>query len=388
MKRLALITALVILFSGFSTATQIDVQKMTTEPDPLEIGQYADVRFKVTNAGNEDVENLSVSFEENYPFSVDEDNQKRWNIASFESGDAYDFRVPVRVDPNAFQGEETLEVTVSEGDSSRTYEMPVELKADDDGLVVESVSFPEKVGPGTSRTMNVTLENTANTYFRNVELSLNPGQNTPAVISGTSSRRVGSMESGEQRELSYRLNVDESAENGVYSIPIQLDYENEAGASLSRSESTGIVVGGNPNIEAGLNDGEGLDAGSTGTATLRFVNRGEGTAKFVKIDVQDSDNYTLISGGSVYLGDMSPDDYQTAEVEVYADSGSDALEIPVDITYQENGEERTVTQQVNVDVLNSEERQRYGADSGNPVLPAVLVLIVLGLGIYYWRRKR
>lgn len=388
MKRLALITALVILFSGFSTATQIDVQKMTTEPDPLEIGQYADVRFKVTNAGNDDVENLSVSFEENYPFSVDEDNQKRWSIASFESGDSYDFRVPVRVSPNAFQGEEELEVSVSEGDSSRTYEMPVELKADDDGLVVDSVSFPEKVGPGTSRTMNVTLENTANTYFRNVELSLNPGQDTPAVISGTSSRRIGSMESGEQRKLSYRLNVDESAENGVYSIPIQLDYENEAGASLSRSESTGIVVGGSPSIEAGLNDGEGLDAGSTGTATLRFVNRGEGTAKFVKIDVQGSDNYTLVSGGSVYLGDMSPDDYQTAEVEVYADSGADAMEIPVDITYQENGEERTVTQQVNVDILTSEERQLYGAESGRPVLPLVLVLIVLGLGIYYWRRKR
>lgn len=391
MKRLATITALLILFSGFATASpNIQVQKMSTEPAPMKVGQYADVKFKVTNSGNEDAENVSIKFSEKYPFSVDPDNTKEWKIASLDSGDSYQFRMQVRVDPNALQGSESLEFVSSfKRDSSRTHLLPVDVKADDDGLNVKSVEFPEKVVAGTSRTMNFTLENTANAYFRNIELSLNPGQQTPIVTSGTSGKRVSQIAPGETRKVSFDLNIGQSAENGVYSLPIGLRYENEAGATLEKQESTGIVVGGEPKIEVGTNNDGRVDAGSTGTVTLRFVNRGEGTAKFVKIEAQESEGYKILSGSSVYLGDMNPDDYQTAEVEIYANKSADEASMPVDITYQENGEEKTVTQTADLNIVTSEEKGLYSEGGGNPVLPvAVIALVVIGGAIYYWRKKR
>lgn len=404
MKRLALTLTLIFAISGLTAAqdlgdngvqqgtapepNDISLQVMSTEPSPLQIGRYADVRFKVTNERSDDFENLTVSFQENYPFSVDPDNRKQWRIASLDSGDSYEYRMQVRVDANSLQGEEEMEFKVSTKYSSWNYEIPVQVKADDDGLVISDVEFPEDVGSGTAREMNVTLENTANAYFRNIELGLNPGPQTPVVVSGTSTERISSMAPDQQRTLSYTLNVDESAENGVYSIPMQLEYENEAGATLMRSASTGIVVGGKPQIEVGMNDDGEISAGTTDAVNFRFVNRGEGTAKFVKVQMQQGDNYTIRSGESVYLGDMQSDDYQTAETNVYTEAGTDSITVPVEVTYQENGQEETFTEDVTVNVLTSEERQLYGGASGTPVIPIVLVLLVAAAGVYYWRRKR
>ncbi|MFB6115288.1 MAG: COG1361 S-layer family protein [Candidatus Nanohalobium sp.] len=389
MKRLAITATLMILFSGLAAAdASILVQKMSTEPSPLKVGQYADVKFKVVNTGNEEAKNVSIRFKENYPFSVDPDNTKSWRIASLESGDSYEFRMQVRVDPNALQGEEKLEFVSSTGKlSSRTHLLPVTVKADEDGLIVQNVEFPEKVVPGTSRTMNFTLKNTANAYFRNVELSLNPSAQTPVVTLGTSRKRT-SIAPDKTKTVSFDLAVDESAGNGVYSIPVSLRYETEAGAVIQKQESTGIVVGGSPQIEMGVNNEGSISAGSKGTATLRFVNRGEGTAKFVKIDIKDGENYKLLSGGSIYLGDMNPDDYQTAEMQIYANQTADTATVPVEITYQENGKTKTVTQETEINILTPKEQKLYTQSRGNSILPIAAILVLLVIGGLYWRRRR
>ncbi|MFB6193401.1 MAG: COG1361 S-layer family protein [Candidatus Nanohaloarchaea archaeon] len=394
MKRQALLITLTVLLAGLSTAqttissNTIALQVMSTEPSPMQIGQYADVRFKVTNLRPDGYENVTVSFEENYPFSVDSDNEKRWRIASLESGDSYEFRMQVRVDPNALQGQEEMEFKVSTGQITRKYEIPVQIKADDDGLVIDNVEFPEEIGAGTSSVMNITLRNTANAYFRNIELGVTPSATTPVVVSGTSTRRVSRMAPENSKTLHYKLNVGESAENGVYSIPLHLEYENEAGTTLTRKASTGIVIGGKPRIEVGLNgDGE-IKAGMTGAVNFRFVNRGKGTAKFVKVNVEESKNYTIRSGSSVYLGDMNPDDYQTAETTLYTEPGTDSITVPVEVVYRENGVEKKMETSVEVNVLTPQEIRKYGLGGGSPLLPAVVITLVLAAGIYYWRRKK
>ncbi len=389
MRKLISITALLVLFGGLAAANpDINVQLMETEPSPMQIGEYADVQFKVSNTGD-DAENVSVELMEEYPFSVDSDEKDSWVIRDFDQGDGYSFRVPVLVSPAAVQNDETLEVKVSRNGNSRNFNLPVEVKADDDGLVVDKVEFPDRVGSGTSSTMNVTLENTANGHFRNVDVSLGLNE-IPMVVSGTTRQRVDSIAPDEKRILQFEMQVDESASNGVYSIPITLEYENEAGAPQSKTQNTGVVIGGEPQIETALNEAGDIAAGSSGTTTYRFVNRGEGTAKFVQVEFQEGENFTILSGDSVYLGDMNPDDYQTAEIEIHTDPGTDSVSVPVELSYRENGEELTETQEVEVNVLTEEETQLYssGSSSGIGTVLVLAVILVAGAGIYYWRKRR
>lgn len=374
---------------GQATANpQITVEKMSTTPQPLEVGNYAEVKFKVINdAPQSDAEQVNVSFMENYPFSVDPDERKSWRIASMEAGDSYTFRMQFRVDPNALENdEEYLKFRTSTGTGSRIHRLPVDVEADKDGLVVGEVTFPDKVAPGTSNKMTLRLENLANTHYTNIQVSLAPGKGVPAVVDGVSSRQVERIRPGEEKSVSFHLSVDGSAENGVYSIPIELTYEN-AGQTITRTASTGIVVGGEPEIEMGVNSGGDIPSGSTGTVTFRFVNRGQGTAKFTKIEFRDAKGYRILSGKSVYLGDMNPDDYQTAELEVYASENISSAQIPVQITYKKDGMEKTVKRTAEINVLTPQEREIYSQGGGGMLLPAAVVVVLLIAGIIYWRRR-
>lgn len=390
MKKLAIVSAVLILLTGLSAAqTNLTLTKVQTEPAPLKTGQYADVWFKVSNAGSDTAENVTVEFLENYPFSVDPGTQKRWSLRNVGTGDneEYVMHFQVRVDANAVQGEDELEFRLTREGGSGTYELPVEIRADDTSLVVNNVYFPEKVGPGSTTEMTLTLENMANAYFRNIDVSMDFSQ-IPVAALGTSTKRVTSIAPNAERNVTFTLAVDESAENGVQKIPVTLSYESEAGSDVQKTFTTGTVIGGSPRIETALNENGDISSGSTGTVTFRFVNRGEGTAKFVKVDFLEAEGYSILSGDSVYLGDMNPDDYQTAEAEIYTEPGTDSIEVPVELTYREDGEEKTATSTVNVNVLTGDELQMYGANSRSYLVPGIVVVLLLAAGVYYWRRKR
>jgi hypothetical protein len=117
------------------------------------------------------------------------------------------------------------------------------------------------------------------------------------------------------------------------------------------------------------------------------VNRGRGTADFVKLDVQESEDYQVLSPGSVYLGDMDPDDYQTADVRLHVSQEAENVSLPVQISYRGVTGENVDTQNVDVPVYTSEELKRYGLTSGGSPLPIVVVLVLVAGGLYYWRRR-
>nr|EGQ40138.1 MAG: hypothetical protein J07AB56_08660 [Candidatus Nanosalinarum sp. J07AB56] len=64
------------------------------------------------------------------------------------------------------------------------------------------------------------------------------------------------MEPGESTDVSYSLGVDESASNGVYNVPLTVEYENEAGSEFTREVTAGVTVGGQPDLEAGFSGSE------------------------------------------------------------------------------------------------------------------------------------
>ena len=75
MKRLLLGLTLVFVSGavGAQPSVEMDVQKVETEPVPLQSSEYADIWFEVTNKGSSEADPVTVRFLENYPFSVDPD---------------------------------------------------------------------------------------------------------------------------------------------------------------------------------------------------------------------------------------------------------------------------------------------------------------------------
>ncbi len=392
MKEKILLTFLILaLLTGAATAqksVQMEVQKVNMEPVPLQTSEYADIWLEVVNTGDAGSGDVRAEFVESFPFSIDEGEKSSWNLSELEPGERKQIHMKVRVADNAVQGENDLKLRTSYGDLKVTHDIPLEVRSDNDILSVSEVDFPGKVAPGSQNEMSLQLENLADGQMKNIDVKLDLS-GIPVAASDTTSRTVTDIDPDRSESISYSLNVDESAENGVYKIPVEISYENEAGNEFTRQTTIGAVVGGNPELEVGLNSVEDeLTPGSTGSVTVRIVNRGRGSADFVKVAMQETENLEVLSTGSVYLGDMDADDYQTADFQVHVDSEAENVSAPVEVTYKDVSGEQVETQQVDIPVYSQQQLERYGMSQSGSILPVVVLILIAAGGIYYWRRRR
>ncbi len=390
MKRTALITALMLFVAlgASQTSSNIDINLKNTEPTPLQTSEYADVWLEVENTGSAEAQDFEVEFREKYPFATDD--RKNWSISSLEPGETYQIHLQARVDGNAVQGENQLEFMVERTDFSYIEKVPVEVRSDRNVLAVEQIDFPENVAPGSSSEMSLKLRNLADSQLKNIEVSLD-STDLPFATSDASTKNLESI-SSDAVWLNYSLNVDEGAENGVYKLPIDVSFENEAGTEFTQETTTGVTVGGTPDLEVGLNTEEALTDG-TREITLRLVNQGHGSADFVSLQLRENDQVEVIGSNDVYIGSMDPDDFQTASFQVNIDSDQESvdapLQLPVEVTYTDREGEQSEVQDVEAEVYSQQELRQYGLGGGNNLLPVAVVALVLVVGgVVYWRRKR
>ena len=73
-----------------------------------------------------------------------------------------------------------------------------------------------------------------------------------------------------------------------------------------------------PELNIALEESELTQIGDSGKVIIRFVNIGLTEIKFLIATLQPSANYEILSTNTAYIGDVSPDDFETAEFNIYA----------------------------------------------------------------------
>lgn len=389
MRRYILLSILILMTSsGLSQlSTDVNVDLKETEPTPLQTSEYADVWLEVNNNGTTPTEDLEVSFSENYPFNVDPGDQTSWSIGELVPGETYQIHLDTRIDSNAVQGQNRLEFTVSQRGSSFTEKVPVEIRSDRNSVSVREIGEPEPVSPGASRSLGLELENLADSGLKNFRVSLDL-EDLPIASSGTSSRSLDGLGADETRSVSYTIQVDGSVEPGVFRVPVEVSFENEAGTEFEQSTTTGLVVGGEPELDPGLSVDDPLTPGVTREVTVRLVNKGSGPAEYVTLGLEDSESYEALGSETVYIGNMDPDDFQTASFRIHVSQNASSLEMPVELSYSASGEEKNSSMELSRDLVTRTQLERYGLrSSGSPLPVAVLVLVLAGTGVLVWRRR-
>lgn len=390
MKRLIGILIVLITVSGLASAqgasTNLEMEVMQTEPAPLQSGEYADVWVRVTNTGDAEAQNPYFEVVDEFPFQATD--KKTWSPrGGLQQGESYDMRVQIKVNENAVFGENNLKIRKSsDNETFITESIPLEVRTDDRSLIVSELDFPERVEPGSSSEMILTLENQANSNFRNIDVSLKV-EGLPIAPRETSRKRISSIGPEDSERVSFTLDVDVDAENELYQLPIEITYQNQAGQEFTVTETTGVNVGGYPNIDVAIDESDIRSAGR-GTVTLRILNRGEGQARFAEVSLKESDQYEILSQDSIYLGTMIADDYQTAEFDLYIEEG-ETLEMPVTVDYRTGSGDKSENFTVERELYSASELRRYGAGEGGiPWFTLIILLGIIGGGVYYWRRKR
>jgi len=420
MKRLFIIALMLIMATAVWADTySITPRLLNQDPDPVEPGSYVDIRFKIENAGTGTADNVSVELVTEYPFLVDPGVDTMRNIGKLlglQSDDqAAIVKYRVRVAEDAVEG--TNKVTLrykNEGDPWQEKEFDISVEPVDLTVSIENVvTTPSIVAPGKEAIVQITVKNLGESLVKDLGMMVDLGMSTLttsqaslvsagatsgtvdlvlpfAPVNSATQKNIKSLSPGASYTFQYTILTYPDAESKIYRIPLQLTYNDEAGNEYTRIDLMGVIVGKEPGLSVWLDGTEIEKAGTKGEVDIKIVNKDVTDIKFLSVIIEETDDFQLHSSEEVYLGNVDSDDYETAEFEIFVESGvSSPLMLPLTIEYKDaNNNEYTLEKQIEVDLFSDEELKELSPGSGNSYIGIIIVVVVVIVGFLFYRSRR
>ncbi|MCH9029299.1 MAG: hypothetical protein IH819_06710 [Bacteroidetes bacterium] len=171
-------------------------------PDPVNPGEYVEVRWKVVNNGTEDAKNVVFEIVPEYPFSLDpgvsatKDLINVWGLQKGKEGVILYYKL--RVDKDAVEGDADLRLRYRITDASGSFlvepeEFTIRIQTIDAALGITSVTTePKTIVPGEESKIIIELTNLADSIMEDITLKLDlSSDDTPiAPTGGSTEKRV------------------------------------------------------------------------------------------------------------------------------------------------------------------------------------------------------
>ncbi|MGM5482251.1 MAG: COG1361 S-layer family protein [Nanobdellota archaeon] len=406
-KFLPMLLLLVIFLQSAHGADRITdgalkLSLVNQQPDPVEPGDYVDVRLKIENLGDSSLDDIQIEFIPSYPFSLDpgDSHLKEINsLSSFQKDDrAYMLKYKLRVANNPVEGPNTLKVRAKTGNEDWTnYEFNLNIQTFDANLGISSISTePSPASPGEDVRISITAENAADSLLKNIKFKLDLTlesfgtkqlDSLPfAPINTGTQKKVNMLESGDKTILNYDVRVYPTAASKVYKIPLLIEYYDELNNKYEKNELIGLVVNSEPELGLTLDQDGGFKPGSSGEVSVRFTNKGLTDVKFLTATLKPTTAFESLSSKEVYLGNIDSDDYELADYDVYVKpTQKEKILLPVYYEYMDaNNNKYTASKELELQIMTAEKAEKLGMqDSNNALVIWFVLILVVALFIMY-----
>lgn len=361
-------------------------------PYPAEPGRYVDVYVKAESAVEKTVQNVTCYLDPKFPFSIDEPSDRVYNLGSLQSGSIVLMKFKVRISENAVTGTNKLNIVCTmSGYKSETAELPIYIQSQDAVISIKNVvSQPSEFKPNENGKVTLELENLAGSSLKDITIKLDlSSQDIPFVpVNETTEKRITLLEAGKSTNVTFAIKSVSDAAAKSYKIPVTMTYYDMLGKSYSKSTIISLDVNTEPALLALHDQATIVRNNARNTIPISIINRGESKIAFttVKFMVDSNSDYTLLSPDTYYIGDINSDDSETAEFEVYVNTTSKKIELPIKIIYKDAvGNVYEQQENVNVNVFSKEDALKYGYDKVTATDP--LILVVIGFIVFYLAYK-
>lgn len=385
---LVLLSPVALALDGSKLAGQIEVRNESYyTPFPVEPGTYFDFFASVKNVGK-DTLSVTCGLDPKYPFSMDagEENYRTFTRMAESKEALLNFRV--RVSDTAVEGTNYLDFTCLNIDTGQanTVQFKVSIKAKASTVNIASVTAsPATIRPGQKATLTISVDSASPNYLRDFKISLGVGSDALpfAVIGGTNEKLVSEIAPHQSTNFSFDLMAYPSAASGVYKLPIAITYTDKLGRSYSINQSSGLVVGSEPNLEIAAESTEVTRAGSTGKVIFRVMNRGLVNVKTLRLEIQPSKDYVILSAPSQFIGSINADDFETAEFRIHvSENATSPLALNAKMYYSDTSNaEFSSAAMAALPLFTQVEAIQYGLEKipDNTLMYIILILVVLYL---------
>ncbi len=209
MKRIFILLSFILLSSLIPSfvsaeACNLDVTMLNQDPYPVIPGDYVKVVFQVTGVENPECGKISFKLIEKYPFSLDSNVSSKVKIegGTYQNDFNSDLLIPykLRVDKNAIEGENELEIRLSSNDLdvfSKTKKFSIEVKnvLADFEIFVKDYNFETKV-------LTLGILNIADSNVKALTLEI-PRQNNIQII-GSNINIIGDLDSNDDSTADFK----------------------------------------------------------------------------------------------------------------------------------------------------------------------------------------
>ena len=251
-------------------------------------------------------------------------------------------------------------------------------------IAIESFTpIPEKVLPGEEVLLELTYENVGDEDIENVIVTLDLTQVPFAPAASSNEKVLDEIDGHDHETMYFTIKALPNAESQVYKIPVTISYD-----SFSKSSVIGVEVQAKANLDLIVDSSELVQVGDKGKVSLKFVNDGLTQVKFLKVTLQESPLYTIVSPQTAYIGEVDVGDFETEEFTIIPIIHNPILVL--DLEYNGAANHRfTETKLLQLKVYSSEEAQQLGLTAEkNWYSTAAVAVIILIAAILFYRKFR
>lgn len=252
-------------------------------------------------------------------------------------------------------------------------------------LDVVSVT-PENVNVGGSGFIALKLKNSgADTGTKAIAKLSRHGDSS--IVPVDSTMYIGTFAPGQEVDAKFKVSVSKDAEPQEYPVSVSISYQNADGETVETPvEEFGVLVGAKVSFKV-LSESSELFPGQKKTIEVAFQNTGDATAYSAEARISAVDPFTS-NDDLAFLGDLKPGESGTARFELSASSTATKKTYGLDseVRYRDALDNSQISDTVKVPV-HVVENSGIGALLGNPIIIAVILVLILG-GAYQFISRR
>lgn len=390
----------------------IEVDKVTQSPAPARPGETVELSLSIQNVGNEDLSDIVVSLDPEYPFTSISGQSLTKKISFLEARqdeeDGTILKFNLKVDPDVAEGSYDIDVVVkdSRSDVKKRIPLNIDIRGKEYAQVV-TIS-DSNIDLATVEPLEFVITNTGDAPIKNMEFSWKEPTGVVLPVYSSTSKYIKYLGVGESANVSYSVMADVNADPGLYQLDITLQFQDYDGDNSTIQTRAGIFVGGKTDFDLSYSESDG------GEVSLSLANVGNNEAYSVKLSIPEQDNFVTTGSSSSIVGNLEKGDYTVtsfsisragavaSDAEVTAEDGEamqqqrdSANELLVLIEYTDTtGQRLSVEKAVQIEGLTSGTMSTAGSmgpESGqtgsNTYLYAVALILIAG-GLVFYRKKK
>jgi len=265
------------------------------------------------------------------------------------------------------------------------FEFPVRVKPDVRISVVSS-QFNE-MNAGTEGSITLQVKNVGNEDGKKAILTIARNDGSP-VVPTEGSAYIGDFPAGGIATAVFKASVSDSADAQTYPLDVYVIYENSDGDIISSDiETIGVPVGDKTNFVI-VSEPQTVTPGQKKVITVTYKNTGGATAHHAQARVSMVDPFTS-NDDTAYLGDVAPGETKEASFLISVDQAATLKNYGIDseIRYNDAFDNQIISDPIIVGITVKEDTGIVATLLKNPLLLAVIVVVIIGAGYAIYRKK-